>query len=171
MECVSQLEIKVQQDSIPVGCIPPTCKPYLLQFQLPPPDVAPRGGGGPQMNKFEQVSSDHHQMSLGRGRSPGLMSRGRGGLRGGRSPGLISGEEGTYHVTYPMMYLMLRHLPRGQTPVKTLPSPKFVSAANNQNLTFPYYVICMHHPCLALPNIAYHYNNWMDMGISHLFVS
>ena len=64
MEYVSQLEIKVQQDSIPVGYIPPTCKPYLFQFQLPPPDVAPRGGGGPQMNKFEQVSSDHHQMSL-----------------------------------------------------------------------------------------------------------
>ena len=30
---------------------------------------------GPQMNKFQQVSSDHHQMSLARGRSPGLMLR------------------------------------------------------------------------------------------------
>ena len=28
------------------------------------------------MNKLEQVSSDHHQMSLVRGRSPGLMSGG-----------------------------------------------------------------------------------------------
>ena len=32
-------------------------------------------GGGLQMNKLEQVSSDHHQMSL-TGMVPGLMSRG-----------------------------------------------------------------------------------------------
>ena len=37
------------------------------------------------MNKFEQVSSDHHQISLAGGRSSGLMS-GRG-----RSPGLMWG--------------------------------------------------------------------------------
>ena len=36
----------------------------MLQFQWPPPDVTP---GGPQVNKFEQVSSEHHQMSLARG--------------------------------------------------------------------------------------------------------
>ena len=35
-------------------------------------------GVGPQMNKFKQVSSDHHQMSLGGGRSPGLMPGGGG---------------------------------------------------------------------------------------------
>ena len=49
-------------------------------------------GIGPQMNKFEQVSCDHHHMSLaggGRGRSPGLEGRGV-----------------PYHVTYPMMDLM-----------------------------------------------------------------
>ena len=33
-------------------------------FQKPPPDVSPIGdGGGPEVNKFEQVSSDGHQMS------------------------------------------------------------------------------------------------------------
>ena len=34
------------------------------------------GGVGPQVNKFEQVSSDDHQMSVARGKSPGLMSGG-----------------------------------------------------------------------------------------------
>ena len=48
-----------KQESIPVGCVPPTWKPYMLQVQWPPPDVV-LGGGGPGMNKFEQVSSDHH---------------------------------------------------------------------------------------------------------------
>ena len=46
-------------------------KPYKFQFQLQPLDVAPGGGRerwvGPEMNKFEQVSSDHYQMSLAGG--------------------------------------------------------------------------------------------------------
>ena len=42
--------------SIPVGCVLPPCKPYALQ--CPPPDVAPG------LNKFEQVSSVGHQMSV-----------------------------------------------------------------------------------------------------------
>ena len=49
-----------KQDRIPVGCIPPAWKPYAFQFQLPSLDVT-RGVGdrmGPQMNKFQQVSSD-----------------------------------------------------------------------------------------------------------------
>ena len=37
-------------------------KPYMLQFQWPLPDVTL--GVGPQMNKFEQESSNHHQISL-----------------------------------------------------------------------------------------------------------
>ena len=43
-----------KQDSIPVGCIPPAWKPYLLQFLLSPPDVAMggEGVGTRQMNKF-----------------------------------------------------------------------------------------------------------------------
>ena len=59
-----------EQESIPVGCIPPPLKLCMLQFQWPPPDVTP---GDPQMNKFDQVSSDHHQMSLAGG-SLGLIS-------------------------------------------------------------------------------------------------
>ena len=35
-----------------------------FQFQLPPLDVTLGGWIGPKMNKFEQVSSGHHQMSL-----------------------------------------------------------------------------------------------------------
>ena len=59
----------------------------------PVPDVSSWGrwGEGPQMNKFEQVSSDHHQLSLAGGRVvgvPGLMS---GGGRESRVPGLMSG--------------------------------------------------------------------------------
>ena len=50
---------KCQGDSIPEECLSRTWKPYVLQFQLPSPDVA-AGGIDPQMNKFEQVSSDHH---------------------------------------------------------------------------------------------------------------
>ena len=49
-------------------------KPYMLQFQWPPTDVAPRGVS--EMNKFKQILSDHHQMSLAVGWSPGLMSKG-----------------------------------------------------------------------------------------------
>ena len=42
---------------IPEGCIPSSSKLYMLQFQLPPPDAAPRGGEwvGPQMNRWSPV--------------------------------------------------------------------------------------------------------------------
>ena len=40
-----------KQDSIPVGCIPPTWKPYVVQFWLPPSDVA----GGKGRSPTEQV--------------------------------------------------------------------------------------------------------------------
>ena len=90
---------KCLQDSIPLGCILLAWKLYMLQFQLPPLDVTlGEGGWGPQINKVEQVSSDHHQMSLAGGRSPGLMSR-RGWV--------------PYHVTYSMMHLMLTTPPLG----------------------------------------------------------
>ena len=60
----------------------------VLQFQWPQPDVSP---GDPQMNKFEQVSSNHHQISLaGRG-GIGLMS-GRGSIL----PYLYLGGRGGY---------------------------------------------------------------------------
>ena len=40
------------QESIPLGCVPVACKPYVLQWA--PPDVTQEG---PQVNKFEQGSS------------------------------------------------------------------------------------------------------------------
>ena len=52
----------------------------MLQFQWPPPDVTLWGS---EMDKFEQVSNDHHHMSLAGG--PGLMSGGNGG-QGGWGP-------------------------------------------------------------------------------------
>ena len=33
------------QESIPVGCVPATWKPYPFQFHWPPPDITP---GGPR---------------------------------------------------------------------------------------------------------------------------
>ena len=59
-----------QQENIPVGYVPPACKPYVFQWLL-----LGVTSWGPQMNNFEQVSSDGHQMSLvgaglGRGRGP-----------------------------------------------------------------------------------------------------
>ena len=52
-----------EQDSIPVGCVPPAGQPYVLPW--PPLDVSSGWGGVcPQVNKFEQVSSDDHQMSV-----------------------------------------------------------------------------------------------------------
>ena len=62
-----------QQESIPVGCVPPACQPYVLWWS---PDVRT---GGPQVNKFEQVFSNCHQMSLAGGWAGGvtcLVSRG-----------------------------------------------------------------------------------------------
>ena len=55
---------------IPVG---------MYVFRWPPLDVSTIGGLGPQVNKFEHVSSDDHQMSVvggGRARYPGSRSRG-----------------------------------------------------------------------------------------------
>ena len=50
--------MKIKQDSmIPVGYVPSTCQSYVFQWK-------PLGRGvGPQVNKFEQISSDGHQMS------------------------------------------------------------------------------------------------------------
>ena len=63
-----------KQDSIPVGCAPSACQPYV--FLWPPLDVSTSRGLGPQVDKFEQVFSDDHQMSVvGEvGRYPGSMS-------------------------------------------------------------------------------------------------
>ena len=63
------------QESVRVGCIPPALKPHVFQFQLPPLVVARvgGGGGGAEINKLEQVSSDHHQMSLATGGAQGVV--------------------------------------------------------------------------------------------------
>ena len=51
------------QDSIIVGCVPPSCQPYV--FQWPPQDVSipEEGGVSPEVNEFEHVS-DYQQMSV-----------------------------------------------------------------------------------------------------------
>ena len=75
--------------------------------------------GDPQMITFEQVSIDHHQMSLAGG-SPGLMSRWGGtlsDLSGGTLPCGLTHD--VFDVTYPPNRQM-------QMPVKTLPSRKFL---------------------------------------------
>ena len=80
-----------------------------------------KGGVDPQMNKFEQVSIDHHQMSVAGGLVPvwcpggvgsGLISRG-----GGRSPCLMFRGVVPYHRAYLMMHLMSPNpnSPCGQT--------------------------------------------------------
>ena len=52
----------IKQESIPVGCVAQAWhRPYVLQYPL---DVCTSGDGGPEMNKFKQVCSDGHQMSL-----------------------------------------------------------------------------------------------------------
>ena len=59
--------------------------PYVLQ--QPSPDVSATRGGGPEVNKFEQVSSDGHQMPQGQGQGIpvqwGPMSSRRAEPRGG----------------------------------------------------------------------------------------
>ena len=64
-----------QQESISAGCVPPACQLYV--FLWPSLDVS-TGGVGDEVNKFEQVSSDDHQMSL-----MGGCPRGRVGPRSG----------------------------------------------------------------------------------------
>ena len=62
----------------------------MFQFQLPPLDVTPRGRGdwiGSEMNKYEQVSSDHHPMSLTGGR--GLVCPEGVGMSGGGGLGVV----------------------------------------------------------------------------------
>ena len=54
---------KHKQDSIPVECVPPTCKLHV--FWWPALGVSTRGGVCTQMNKFEQVSSDDHHKESG----------------------------------------------------------------------------------------------------------
>ena len=100
-----------QQESIPLACVPPVWKPYMLQWQ--PPDVTP-GGRGPQMNKFKRstvMTTSYHQQ----GGVPGLMSIGGGGQ------GWLWYDACTVRSNAPWIMVMW-----GPTPVKTLPRHNFV---------------------------------------------
>ena len=69
------------------------CQPYV--FQCPPLDISTPGVGGgelgPQVNKFEQVYNDDHQMSV---------------AGGGVGPRSDIHRAVPYHVSYPMMRVM-----------------------------------------------------------------
>ena len=77
------------EESIPVGCVPPPCQPYMFWWL---PDVSTGGGGGLLQrgltNKFEQVSSDGYHMSVAEV-GPGGPMVGRGGCVG---PGALYSE-------------------------------------------------------------------------------
>ena len=58
-------------------------------------------GEGPQVDKFEQVSSDDHKMSVPGGRVSRFHVWGGGGV----SRSHVQGGGGTYHVTYLMTWI------------------------------------------------------------------
>ena len=75
-------------------------------FQWPPLDVSTNEGRvGPEVNKFEQVSNDDHQMSVA-GVAP------RSDVHWAGDVSLMSGEGIPYHVTYPKMHVMYLPSPR-----------------------------------------------------------
>ena len=76
--------------------------------------------GDPRVNMFEQVSSDHHQMSL-----QGMSHRSDGGVPPDLSCGYHTIPFLGYHVTYPMIHLMLPNT----TPVNRTDAC--------ENITFP----------------------------------
>ena len=53
-----------QQESLPVGCVPTACKTVCFSVAT---TRCHSQGMGPQVNKFEQVSSVGHQMSVAGG--------------------------------------------------------------------------------------------------------
>ena len=87
--------------------------------------VSTGGGGGPEVNKFEQVFNDGHQMSLvGEGKKT-VRSHVGGGLGSGQM-GLYSEVQcimGNGHMGPPPPYCGHND---GQTRLKTLPSRNFV---------------------------------------------
>ena len=64
------------QDSIPVGCVPSTCTNRTCFNSHP---MSALGGGGLEVNMFEQVCSDGHRMSLAGKVQSSPMSAGGGG--------------------------------------------------------------------------------------------
>ena len=81
---ICSVYVSLKKVTIPVGRMPLACQLHMLWW---PQDVSIGGGGvsGPQVNKFEWISSDGHQVSLaGRGwdQGSGSMSDVQGGCRG-----------------------------------------------------------------------------------------
>ena len=65
--------VQCKQESIKVNSVPRAPQPYVLRWPLV---VSTSGvGGGPQVNKFEKVSSNGHQISLGGGKAVGERER------------------------------------------------------------------------------------------------
>ena len=77
---VSNYITKQNQKNIPVGCVQPVCQPYVLR----PPDVSTDRDA--QVNKFEEVFSVCHQISL----TGAPISHIRGGGGGWGKGGLYS---------------------------------------------------------------------------------
>ena len=73
-------KVVLKQENIPVGCLLSAWKLYVILFQLPPPDFTHGQLVGPQMNKFEQVSRDHHQMLQGARSLDLILGVGWGGV-------------------------------------------------------------------------------------------
>ena len=89
--------------------IPPATQPYV--FQWPPQH---KWGIGPQVNNFEQVSTNCHQMSV----VPGVGTQ---VLCGGEGTGVL------YHMTYPMILCYLPSPSREQTDAcKNITYPKLL---------------------------------------------
>ena len=65
-------KISFKIEIIPVRCVPPAWKPYMLQFQWPPPDVAPTGSSNKQVWTDLQWS----QLDVTSRGIPSLMSMG-----------------------------------------------------------------------------------------------
>ena len=82
-----------KQDSIPLGYVPPTWKPYVFPVSVATTRCHSWEVVGPQMTKSEQFSSDLHWMSVAGEVGPHVWCLGERGC--------------PYNVTYPMMYLML----------------------------------------------------------------
>ena len=80
------LVLLLKQESIPGECVPSACQPYMLQSQM----SVPVERGGPQVNKFEKVSTPHVS-SRGQGGGPMSDVRWEQGLgcpvSGGRARG------------------------------------------------------------------------------------
>ena len=110
--------------------MPPACQPYKFLWSPLNVSTVVGWGVGPQVNKFELVSSDDHQMSVVREYVPCLVGGG-----GGKSHVECIMDNG--HMKIPMDIMT-----DGQKPVKTLPSRNFITSQYSAIFRFAwlYYV-------------------------------